>query len=300
MRARRRFPGRPAIAKERRPMTESIPALVQPEWLESRLGDPGLRIIALNFTDSVNYDKAHIPGAIFWNWKEMLWDPATRDFPTPRIFAERCGAAGIANDTHVVFYGDPAVQFGTYAWWVFRYCGHGKASVLDGARLRWEREGRPMTQDIPQIAPVRYTPVEQPGTGHMRALRDDVLAALDDPGTVILDHRSPEEYRGELLSPPGTPNHGAERLGHIPGARHLHFEDLIGADTSFRSPDEIRALLAARGATPDKRIISYCRLSHRATLAYFALTELLGYADVRSYDGSWTEWGSLVGVPIER
>jgi thiosulfate/3-mercaptopyruvate sulfurtransferase len=281
-------------------MSEAVPSLVQPDWLESHLDDPNLRIIALNWTDSVNYDQAHIPGAIFWDWKDMLWDPMVRDFPDPATFAARCGAAGIGNDTHVVFYGDPAVQFGTYAWWVFNYCSHPKASVLNGARMRWEKEGRPMTQDVPDIAAVDYVPVEQPATGHMRAMRDDVLASLDDAGTVILDHRSPEEYRGELLSPPGTPNHGAERLGHIPGAKHLHFEDLVGEDTSFKSPDELRAMLEARGATPEKRIISYCRLSHRATLAYFALTQLLGYEDVRSYDGSWTEWGSVVGVPIEK
>lgn len=281
-------------------MSQKVPALVQPDWLENHLDDPNLRIIALNWTDSVNYDKAHIPGAIFWDWKDMLWDPTVRDFPNPATFAERCSEAGIGNDTHVVFYGDPAVQFGTYAWWVFKYCGHANASVLDGARMRWEREGRPMTQDVPDIARVAYRPNEQPGNAHMRAMRDDVLGALGDAGTVILDHRSPEEYRGELLSPPGTPNHGAERLGHIPGAKHLHFEDLIGDDTSFRPADEIRAMLAERGATPDKAIISYCRLSHRATLAYFALTELLGYENVRSYDGSWTEWGSVVGVPIEK
>jgi thiosulfate/3-mercaptopyruvate sulfurtransferase len=281
-------------------MSRNVPALVQPDWLESHLDDSNLRIIALNWTDSVNYDKAHIPGAIFWDWKDMLWDPAIRDFPTPADFAARCSAAGIGNDTHVVFYGDPAVQFGTYAWWVFNYCGHANTSVLDGARMRWELEGRPMTQDVPTIAPVTYRPTQHPGTSHMRAMRDDVLDALDDPNTVILDHRSPEEYRGELLSPPGTPNHGAERLGHIPGAKHLHFEDLIGEDTSFKPADEIRAMLEACGATPDKSIISYCRLSHRATLAYFALTELLDYDSVRSYDGSWTEWGSVVGVPIER
>jgi len=157
-----------------------------------------------------------------------------------------------------------------------------------------------MTQDIPQIATANYTAHPNQNTQNMRALRDDVLTAIDDANTVILDHRSPEEYNGELLSPPGTPNHGGERLGHIPGARHLHFEDMVNEDTSFKSADELRAMLEARDATPNKNIVSYCRLSHRATLAYFALTQLLGYENVRSYDGSWTEWGSLVGVPIER
>ena len=281
-------------------MSEKMSALIQPDWLEEHLDDPNVRIIALNWTDSVNYDQAHIPGALYWDWKKMLWDPTIREFPTPETFAERCGAAGIGNDTSVVFYGDPAVQFGTYAWWVFKYCGHENAFVLDGSRVRWEREGRPMTQAAPDIKPVAYKPVRHPGTSHMRAMRDDVLDALDDSDTIILDHRSPEEFRGELFSPPGTPNHGAERLGHIPGAKHLHFEDMVGADSSFKPAAELKAMLAERGATPDRNIISYCRLSHRATLAYFALTELLGYENVRSYDGSWTEWGSVVGVPIER
>jgi thiosulfate/3-mercaptopyruvate sulfurtransferase len=281
-------------------MSNSSKALVDPDWLEARLDDPNTRIIALNWTDSVNYDQAHIPGAIFWDWKDMLWDPEIRNFPTPETFAERCSAAGIGNDTDVVFYGDPAVQFGTYAWWVFKYCGHENAYVLDGSRVRWENEGRPTTQEVPQIAAASYTPVPNQNVGNIRAMRDDVLAAIADAGTVILDHRSPEEYNGELLSPPGTPNHGGERLGHIPGARHLHFEDMITEDTSFKPADELRAMLAARGATPDKHIVSYCRLSHRATLAYFAMTQLLGYENVRSYDGSWTEWGSAVGVPIER
>lgn len=281
-------------------MSDPSNALVSPDWLEAHLGDANLRIIALNWTDSVNYDQAHIPGAIFWNWKEMLWDPTIRNFPTPETFAERCAAAGVGNDTTVVFYGDPAVQFGTYAWWVFKYCGHGPAYVLDGARARWENEGRPMTQEVPAIAAATYTPNATQNPFNMRALRDDVLASIGDSSTVILDHRSPEEYNGELLSPPGTPNHGAERLGRIPGAQHLHFEDLVNPDSSFKSPDELRALLEARGATSDKNIISYCRLSHRATLAYFAMTQILGYKNVKSYDGSWTEWGSLVGVPIER
>lgn len=281
-------------------MSETTQSLVDPAWLEARLGDPTVRIIALNWTDSREFDAGHVPGAIYWDWKSMLWDPLTREFPDPITFAERCSSAGIGNDTTVVFYGDPAVQFGTYAWWVFKYCGHRDARVLNGSRMRWEREGRPMSAERTVIKPAVYTPNEQPDKGNMRALRDDVRACLGRDDTVILDHRSPEEFRGELYSPPGSPNHGAERLGHIPGARHLHFEDMIGEDSSFKPVHELRAMLEKRGATPDKSIISYCRLSHRATLAYFVMTQLLGYSNVRSYDGSWTEWGSLVGAPVER
>lgn len=281
-------------------MTSVSSALVEPDWLEAHLEDPKVRIIALNWTDSKSFDAGHIPGAIFWDWKDRLWDPLTREFPDAETFAKRCAAAGISNDMTVVFYGDPAVQFGTYAWWVFKYCGHKDARVLNGARKRWEREGRPMTAEKTRITPAIYKPNQTPANLNMRAMRDDVLAAIDRKDTVIIDHRSPEEYRGELFSPPGTPNHGAERLGHIPKAKHLHFEDFLGEDSSFKSADEIRGMLVERGASPDKQIISYCRLSHRATLAYFVMSELLGYKNVRSYDGSWTEWGSIVGYPVER
>jgi thiosulfate/3-mercaptopyruvate sulfurtransferase len=281
-------------------MAEEQSALVSPDWLQARLDDPNVRIVALNWRGRQDYERGHIPGAVYWEWKDMLWDPLRRDFPTPEEFARRCGAAGIGNDTTVVCYGNPAVQFGTYGWWVFKYCGHRDVRVLDGAMTRWVKEGRPISTEEPRITPVVYRPSVNAGARAMRAMRDEVAAALDDPTITILDHRSPEEFRGELYSPPGSPNHGAERLGHIPGAKHLHFEDFVGPDTSFKSPSEIRRLLEARGATADRKIISYCRLSHRATLAYFAMTQLLGYKDVRSYDGSWTEWGSLVGAPVEK
>jgi thiosulfate/3-mercaptopyruvate sulfurtransferase len=281
-------------------MTEKIPALVSPDWLQEYLSDPNVRVLALNWRGRDDYDSGHIPGAIYWEWKDMLWDTYDRDFPSPELFAQRCGEAGIGNDTHVVCYGDPAVQFGTYAWWVFRYCGHRNVHVLDGAKTRWKNEGRPLTKDVPTIKPVTYKAVTNPDRDRMRAMRDEVMAALKAKSALILDHRSPEEYRGELYSPPGSPNHGGERLGHIPGAKHLYFEHLVTADTSFKSPAELAKLFGARGATADKDIISYCRLSHRATLAYFAMTQILGFEKVRAYDGSWTEWGSLVGAPIER
>jgi thiosulfate/3-mercaptopyruvate sulfurtransferase len=281
-------------------MKERQSALVSPDWLQERLDDPNVRIVALNWRGREDYDRGHIPGAIFWEWKDMLWDPMRRDFPTPEEFARRCGTAGIGNDTCVVCYGDPAVQFGTYGWWVLKYCGHADVRVLDGAKTRWVKEGRPLSAETPAPMPVAYRPSALAGDPSMRVMRNEVMAALGNPSITILDHRSPEEYYGELYSPPGSPNHGAERLGHIPGAKHLHFEDFLNPDTSFKSREELRRLLEAHGATPDRTIISYCRLSHRATLAYFVMTQLLGYENVRSYDGSWTEWGSLVGAPVER
>ncbi len=281
-------------------MAMTTQALVEPDWLEAHLGDPNVRVIALNWTDSQMFDAAHIPGAIYWDWKSNLWDPLIRDFPSPKIFAQRCAAAGISNDTTVVFYGDPSIVFGTYAWWIFKYCGHADTRVLNGSRKRWESEGRSLTANPTIIEPAIYAPNERPNNANMRIGRDEVLARLGKTETIILDHRSPEEYYGERYSPPTSPNHGAERLGRIPGARHLHSEDLIAPDGSFLPTDQIRELLAKSGASPEKEIISYCRLSHRASFAYFAITQLLGYPNARMYDGSWTEWGSLVGVPIER
>ncbi|NNE84874.1 MAG: sulfurtransferase [Alphaproteobacteria bacterium] len=276
--------------------------LVEPEWLEAHLDDPNLRILEFNWNATDSYDKWHIPGAQGWYWKDWCWDHTMRDFPTPEEFARRCAAAGISNDTLVVCYGDPP-QFGTYGWWVMTYMGHADVRILNGGRVRWENEGRPQSTENPSFDAGDYTP----HTGRndaMRASRDDVLDRLDDVAaggeTVLLDHRSPEEFNGERVNMIGVPDVGAERAGRIPGAKHLYFDDLLNEDMSFKSADELRALFEARGATADKDVISYCRLSHRATLAYFAMTELLGYERVRSYDGSWTEWGSIVGVPIER
>ena len=267
-----------------------------------RLDDPGLRLVHIDWVGTETYDQGHIPGAIGWNWKDWLWDALVREFPSPQEFARRCGISGIANDTTVVFYGEP-VQFGTYAWWVFKYMNHEDVRLLDGGWRRWKAAGLPLVTERQVVQPVSYEPSDNIRRS-MRASREEILASLDDfkAGTraVLLDHRSPEEFRGELVNVPGKPDVGAERYGRIPGAKHLHYTDFLQPDTSFKSRDELKALLASRGATPDKRIVSYCRLSHRATLAYFVMTELLGYDKVKSYDGSWTEWGSMVGMPIER
>ena len=277
--------------------------LVEPSWLEEHLDDPNVVILEFNWTGTESYDKWHIPGAHGFFWKDLLWDDAIRDFPSPELFAERCAALGISNDTTVVCYGDP-VQFGTYGWWVFTYLGHKDVRLLNGARVLWEKEGRPTTTDVPAApAAASYAP-NGPRNDSMRVRFMEIVDRLDalqaGKEAVLLDHRSPEEYNGERVNMIGAPDVGAERAGRIPGARHLFFDEFLNDDMTFRSEDELRALLAERGATADKDVISYCRLSHRATLAYFTMTELLGFENVRSYDGSWTEWGSLVGVPIEK
>jgi thiosulfate/3-mercaptopyruvate sulfurtransferase len=276
-------------------------ALVDPAWLHRRRNDPRVKLIeiaGMGQEDRQAYKAGHVPGAVCWDWKDMLWDATQRDFPAPEEFARRCGAAGIGNDTTVVFYGE-GVQFGFYAWWTFRYCGHRNVKILDGARYRWAAEGRALATEVPPPAPpVTYTPVKR--VERMRIHRDKVLAALRRAATLLLDGRSPEEYSGERVGGPGGPDVGAVRYGRIPGARHLYFEELLDGNKSFKPLPELKALFDARGTGPDRDIIAYCRMSHRATVLYFALTQLLGMKNVKIYDGSWTEWGNLVGVPVER
>jgi thiosulfate/3-mercaptopyruvate sulfurtransferase len=276
-------------------------ALVTTEWMAAHLDDPNVRLIdiaGLGQDQLQAYKAGHLPGATAWKWKDMLWDERRRDFPDPAEFARRLGQAGIANDTHVVFYGE-GMQFGVYAWWTFRYCGHSNVSVLDGGRTRWKAEGRPLVIDEPKPrAAAAYREVARDES--MRILRDDVLAAVEGGGNVILDGRSPEEYQGTRVGGPGGPDVGAVRAGRIPGARHLHYTELLDADQRFRPENELRKLVETRGAAQGSTIITYCRMSHRATVLYFVLTQLLGYGKVRVYDGSWTEWGNLVGVPVER
>jgi len=274
--------------------------LVTPEWLEAnRHRDIRLiEIAGMGQDDLAAYKAGHVPGARAWKWKEALWDARMREFPSPEEFARRMGAAGIGNDTIVVVYGE-GIQFGIYAWWTLRYCGHADVRLLDGGRKRWVAEGRVLTTEVPD-APVPRAYHPTPRREEMRILRDRVVALLGNPEIAIVDARSPEEYRGERVGGPGGPDVGAVRPGRIPGARHLFYMDLFDETQSFKSKAEIAAMAAERGLTPETPTITYCRMSHRATVAYFALTRILGYPDVRVYDGSWTEWGNLVGVPIER
>lgn len=275
--------------------------LVTPAWLEANRDNPNIRLIEIAGSgqeDMAAYKAGHVPGAICWDWQKMLWDSHNRDFPDRDEFARRLGAAGIGNDTTVVFYGED-IQFGTYAWWTFTYCGHRDTRMLDGGRRRWVADGLPLTTDVPApVASVAYTPNDRNET--MRVLRDEMMRVVEAGATTILDARSPEEYRGERVGAPGTPDVGALRYGRIPGARHIFYLDLFDDTRSFKSPEELLPQLQALGAVPEDEIVAYCRMSHRATALYFVLTQRLGFEHVRIYDGSWTEWGNLVGAPIER
>lgn len=276
-------------------------ALVNAAWLADHLDDPNVCVIdiaGLGQEQLQAYNGGHVPGALGWKWKDMLWDERRRDFPAPDEFARRLGAAGIANDTRVVFYGEP-MQFGVYAWWAFRYCGHRNVALLDGGRKAWAAELRPLVTAPPAARrPAAYRAVAR--DEGMRILRDDLIQAVGQGGRLILDGRSPEEYSGQRVGGPGGPDVGAVRPGRIPGARHLHYVELLDEQERFKSSVELAALVATRGVGAAIDIVTYCRMSHRATVLYFALTQLLGHERVKVYDGSWTEWGNLVGVPIEK
>lgn len=276
-------------------------ALVDAAWLDAHRNDPKVRLIEIAGTGQEQmqaYKAGHVPGATCWQWKDLLWDTHIRDFPAPEELARRLGAAGIDNDSTVVFYGE-GVQFGFYAWWVLTYCGHERVAVLDGGRANWVAQGLPLTTETPPAPqPANYRPAQR--NESMRIGREAVRDALGKPDGLILDGRSPEEYRGERVNSPQFQDFGALRYGRIPGAQHLYFEDLFDANKRLKSPEALKALVYARHDTAGKNIITYCRMSHRATVLYFVLSRMLGCPSVRVYDGSWTEWGNLVGFPVER
>ena len=275
-------------------------ALVSTQWLDDHLNNPDVRVVEVSSTeDGETSIGGHVPGAAWVFWKDFCWHATDREFATPEEIAERLSAIGVTPDTKLVLCGDP-VQYGTYAYWVLTMAGHRNVVLLDGALTKWARDGRAVSDEASTFDRTPYAP----GTADMatRVGRDDVLAGLGRETRLLLDVRSPEEYRGERVMPPPGFDHGAERKGRIPGAVHLHYLDLLNNDETFKTADEMMALLAAVGASPDNplEIVAYCRLSHRATLAWFAMTRILGFDNVRIYDGSWTEWGSIVGFPVER
>ena len=247
------------------------------------MGDPG-------------YSEGHIPGAVYWPWMETLWDRYTREFVLPPDFAALMSRTGVTPDTTLVFYSDRC-QFGTYALWTCLLRGHVNVKVVDGSRTRWVQDGRPMTKEVPEIKPSDY-PVQAPNET-WRIGWNGVLAGLGNPDRVVLDGRTDEEYDGLRVKPEPGFDHGAIRKGRIPGAQHLFYGELINEDETWKPVDELRQIFAARGATPDKDILSYCRTGHRASFLWFTAYYLLGYPRVRSYDGSWLEWGNMVGLPIE-
>ncbi len=275
--------------------------LVSTEWLEAHLDDPKVRILEVcSLTSDEKYRAGHIPGASWVFWKAACWHASDREFVTPEAMAKLFAELGIGPDTTLVLYGDP-VQYGTYGYWAFSMAGHKDLRVLDGGRTKWTAEKRPMSTEVPKPTAVAYPPPA--ANKETRVGRRNVLNQLGKPGRVLIDVRSPEEYTGKrVIEYSAAFDHGAERTGRIPGAKHLYYKDVINADDSYKSADVIRARMAELGLTPEDapEIVCYCRLSHRATLVWTALTHVAGFKGVKIYDGSWTEWGSIVGYPIEK
>ena len=281
-------------------MKKHTQSLVNCSWLSERLEDP--RVCVIEVSSDVNgtaYHEGHIPGAFFWFWKDALWHASDREFATPREMGLHLGTLGISQEATVVLYGDP-VQYGTYALWVLTMAGFQNVLLLDGSRTRWVAEGRPMTKKLPVFEAVHNSGGSEDTSS--RVGRDDLLNKLGDPDRILLDVRSIEEYQGERVSPPGGFDHGAERPGRVPGSIHLFYRDLLNEDDTFISREQLKEKLSSKGVVLDSvsEVVTYCRLSHRATLAWFAMSHLLGLENVKIYDGSWTEWGSIVGFPVER
>ena len=278
-------------------------ALVSSEWVAEHLNDTeNIRIVESD-EDVLLYDIGHVPNAVKIDWVEDLNDPITRDYVDPEHFAALMGEKGISPETTVVFYGDKNNWWATYALWVFQLFGHENVKVMDGGRIKWEAEGREMTQEVPSFPAAEY-PVPERDDSKIRAFREDVLAHLEKVSSGqggLIDVRSPGEYKGELLHMPDYPQEGALRGGHIPGAANVPWARAANEDGTFKSADELRRIYEGEaGLKPAGENVAYCRIGERSSHTWFVLRYLLGYDNVRNYDGSWTEWGNSVRAPIER
>ena len=288
------------VATENRPETAGYAhpeMLVSTEWVAEHLNDPNVRLVESD-EDVLLYDIGHIPGAVKLDWHTDLQDQVARDFIDKATFEQLMAQAGISNDTTVVFYGDRNNWYAAYALWLFKYYGHQDVRIMNGGRAKWEAEGRPFTREVPSYAATSYTAQEPDAS--IRAFRDDVLAQVRAGAPALIDVRSPAEYTGEVIHMQGYSQEGAQRGGHVKGARNIPWGKAANDDGTFKSPDELRAIYDEAGITPDKDVIAYCRIGERSSHTWFVLTYLLGYPNVRNYDGSWTEWGSMVGVPIAK
>jgi thiosulfate/3-mercaptopyruvate sulfurtransferase len=270
--------------------------LVDTQWVENHLNDDSIRVVEVDENPAL-YAEAHIPGAIGFDWKRDLQDQVKRDFLAPAEFGELFGSRGISNDHTIVLYGDRNNWFAAYTFWYLRYYGHDNAKLMNGPREKWISEGRPTTTDVPRYESQSFS--AQEGDEGIRAYRDEVLSALDS-STRLVDVRSPQEFSGELIAMAGYEQEGAQRAGHIPGAASVPWAQAVREDGTFKPADELRELYKGKGVIDGNPIIAYCRIGERSAHTWFVLHELLGEGDVKNYDGSWTEWGNMVAVPIEK
>ncbi len=268
-------------------------ALVSTQWVADHLNDANVRLLEVD-VDTSAYAQGHIQGAVGINWTTQLGDPVRRDIPSKEDWEKLLSESGIGNDTRIIFYGDNNNWFAAFAYWVSKIYGHQNGALMNGGRKKWEAEGRPYTTDTPSPARASYA-AQQPNLSLRAFLRD----VLDRPaGTALVDVRSPAEFNGEVIAPPGM-TETAQRAGHVPGAANIPWAQAANEDGTFKTPDELRQLYSGKGVTSDKDVIAYCRIGERSSFSWFVLKELLGFKNVKNYDGSWTEYGSVVGVPIE-
>ncbi|MBA2793571.1 MAG: sulfurtransferase [Thermoleophilaceae bacterium] len=270
--------------------------LVDTQWVEDHLDDSSIRIVEVDENPGL-YAEAHIPGAIGFDWKTDLQDQVKRDFLGPDEFGELFGSRGVSDEHTVVLYGDRNNWFAAYTYWYLKFYGHHAVKLMNGPREKWISEGRPTSTDLPSHEAASFN--AQPGDASIRALREEVLAALDS-GTKLVDVRSPQEFSGELIAMAGYEQEGAQRGGHIPGAASVPWAQAVQEDGTFKSADDLRELYGAKGVTDGSDVIAYCRIGERSAHTWFVLHELLGQDDVKNYDGSWTEWGNMVNVPVEK
>ena len=272
-------------------------ALVTTEWIAAHAKDPGLRLVEVD-VDTTSYDQGHIDGAIAWNWQTELQDAIRRDLADPQAFEGLLGKAGISPDTTIVLYGDNNNWFAAWAFWQLKYYGHEKVLIMNGGRKKWLEEKRPLSTAKPTVAATGYK--VKAANAAIRAKRDDVLAAVEKRSPAqLVDVRSADEFSGKIIAPPGM-TETAQRGGHIPGAASIPWAQAVNEDGTFKSVDALKQLYGGKGVNGEHPVIAYCRIGERSSHTWFVLKYLLGYKDVRNYDGSWTEWGNLIGAPIEK
>jgi thiosulfate/3-mercaptopyruvate sulfurtransferase len=271
-------------------------ALVSTEWLAQNLGAPGFKLIEVDVNPAA-YEGGHIEGATGWDWKQDLQEQTVRDLASRESLERKLGESGVSPGDTVLLYGDNNNWFAAYAYWALKYYGHDNVKLVNGGRVKWEAEGRPYTTEVPRVQPTQYRFPGEPRED-LRAYRDQVLAAIGKVG--LVDVRSPGEFSGQLLAPENLPQEGAQRGGHIPTAVNVPWATAVKEDGTFKSADELRGIYGGKGLQPEREVIAYCRIGERSAHTWFVLRELLGYPQVRNYDGSWTEWGSSIRVPIEK